>query len=84
VLTNLFRTEGANSVQPKAEDYPILFSETNVEAGKLTSNRTTVPTMTKGERRADERTISTSGTLLKIKEERSATEETFVAIPEKS
>jgi hypothetical protein len=43
VLADLFRPKGANPIQSEAEDYPVLFSQTNVETRELSGHRTTVP-----------------------------------------
>ena len=71
-LADLLGAETANPVETEAENYPVFFTQAHVETRKLRRHGATVPTVAESHRRADQRTVSTSGPLLEVEKERRA------------
>ena len=73
-LPNLLRPEGADAVQAKCKDYAVFVAQPHIEGVILHGDGAALPRVTERRSRADERSISRKGMLLKIKKERRATE----------
>lgn len=82
-LAELLGSEAADTVQTKAEDEAVFFSQTHVKGRELNCDGTAIPRMSQGNGRVDERVVSPSRPLLEVEEERRATKQTVVAISEK-
>src|SRR5207248_9806438 len=83
-LPNLLCSECANAVQAKREDETIFIAETNIEGEVLHGHRTTLPRVTDGRRRADQRAVAAGEwMLLKIEEQRKAAEQSLLLVAQK-
>lgn len=82
-LADLFGAEGADAVEAEGEDDAVLFAQSDVETRKLNRRRATIPCVSERHCRTDQRTIPSSGSLLKIEEERRTAKEPTIAIAQK-
>src|SRR5438128_2698830 len=73
-LPNLLGPERADAVQAKCKDYAVFVAQPHIEGVILHGDGAAFPRVTERRSRADERTIPRERMLLKIKEERHATE----------
>ena len=69
-LADLFGAEAADSVQTEAEHEAVLFAQADVEGRELRRQCAAIPTVSQRERRTNQRTVTTAGTLLKADAER--------------
>ena len=83
VLSDLFGAEGADPVESETENQPVFFPQADIEGSILRGHRAAIPGVSQGDGRANQRVVSLSGPLLKIKEERSATKQAALAIADK-
>ena len=82
-LPELFCAKSADTIEAETEEEPILVSQAHVERVVLGRNGATVPGISQGHCRTNQRTAAAARTCLKVEEEGRAAKQSAFAVSQK-